>query len=66
MTRTALKPATVLAGFVLAISGSIEADSSDPSVATYATGLTNPRGLTFGPDGHLYCVNNGGFSWIEG
>lgn len=25
-----------------------------------------PNGLALGPDGHLYCVNNGGFSWIEG
>ncbi len=51
MTRTAFKPAIVLAGFVLAISGIVDADSSEPSVSTYATGLTNPRGLTFGPDG---------------
>lgn len=25
-----------------------------------------PNGLAVGPDGALYCVNNGGFSWIEG
>ena len=25
-----------------------------------------PNGLALGPDGILYCVNNGGFSWIEG
>src|SRR3982751_3124796 len=25
-----------------------------------------PNGLALGPDGKLYCVNNGGFSWIEG
>ena len=59
MTRTAFKPATVLAGFVLAISGIVDADSSEPSVSTYATGLTNPRGLTFGPDGHLYVAEAG-------
>jgi len=34
MTRTALKPATVLAGFVLAISGIVDADSSEPSMST--------------------------------
>jgi gluconolactonase len=25
-----------------------------------------PNGLALGPGGALYCVNNGGFSWIEG
>ena len=25
-----------------------------------------PNGLALGPDDMLYCVNNGGFSWIEG
>jgi hypothetical protein len=30
-----------------------------PAVTTYATGLTNPRGLTFGPDGHLYVAEAG-------
>jgi hypothetical protein len=28
-------------------------------VTTYATGLTNPRGLAFGPDGHLYVAEAG-------
>ena len=59
MTRTAFKPAIVLAGFVLAISGIVDADSSEPTVSHYATGLTNPRGLTFGPDGHLYVAEAG-------
>lgn len=30
-----------------------------PTVSTYATGLTNPRGLAFGPDGHLYVAEAG-------
>lgn len=30
-----------------------------PTVTTYATGLTNPRGLAFGPDGHLYVAEAG-------
>ena len=47
--------------------GSAAADSArhpmmDDSVvvSVFATGLTNPRGLKFGPDGHLY-VAEGGF-----
>ncbi len=24
-----------------------------------------PNGLAFGPDGALFCTNNGGFSWVE-
>src|SRR5262245_7145631 len=24
-----------------------------------------PNGLAIGPDGHLYCCNNGGFTWQE-
>ena len=30
-----------------------------PAVTTYAHGLTNPRGLTFGPDGSLYVAEAG-------
>ena len=70
MICTALKPATVLTGFALVSSSVLLVDSfvplsvttqasSGPSVTTYATGLTNPRGLTFGPDGSLYVVEAG-------
>jgi len=70
MIRTAFTPATVLTGFVLVSSSVFHADrfeplsvtthaSSGPSVTTYATGLTNPRGLTFGPDGSLYVAEAG-------
>ncbi len=65
MIRTAFKSAIVITGLALLGSSVLHADSfgpssdrkhgpSRPSVTTYATGLTNPRGLTFGPDGKLY------------
>jgi hypothetical protein len=70
MIRTALKAATLFAGFVLLGSSVLHADTlgpsndrrhghSRPSVKTYATGLTSPRGLAFGPDGRLYVAEAG-------
>ena len=34
-------------------------DHGTPWVSVYASGLNNPRGLKFGPDGHLYVAEGG-------
>lgn len=69
MIRTAFKSATAIAGLVLlsssVLAGSFGASSDRrhgpprPSVKAYATGLTSPRGLTFGPDRNLYVAEAG-------
>ena len=37
----------------------------DGSTRTVAEPGGGPNGLAMGPDGALYCCNNGGFGWIE-
>jgi hypothetical protein len=63
--------ATVLTALACAGTGALHADTptraggskpgaaAGPTVTTYATGFTNPRGLTFGPDGLLYVAEAG-------
>ena len=40
----------------------VHADGRKETVAEPGGG---PNGLAMGPDGHLYCCNNGGFGWVE-
>ncbi|WP_458098553.1 SMP-30/gluconolactonase/LRE family protein [Roseomonas sp. WA12] len=37
----------------------------DGTASTLAHSGGGPNGLALGPDGELYCCNNGGFSWTE-
>ena len=58
--RTKLKLATALTSMALVNGGIGDVfGQSVPRVSTYAAGLTNPRGLTFGPDGSLYVAEAG-------
>ena len=45
--------------------GRVTRVNSDGSSETVATPGGGPNGLAIGPDGKLYCCNNGGFNYIE-
>jgi hypothetical protein len=57
MIHSTWKLAIVLISLTL-VNGCHQEDEYS-QVANYATGLTNPRGLVFGPDGHLYVAEAG-------
>lgn len=45
--------------------GTITRISPDGHARVLATTGGGPNGAAFGPDGHLYVCNNGGFAWAE-
>jgi hypothetical protein len=55
MKSISLGALTLLAVFALPMTGAAQMTA----VSTFATGLYNPRGLAFGPDGYLYVAEAG-------
>jgi len=45
--------------------GRITRVAADGTTSTVAQPGGGPNGLAMGPDGMLYCCNNGGFNWVD-
>ena len=61
-------PVALADGSVLVVeieAGRITRVGPDGSTDTVAEPGGGPNGLAMGPDGKLYCCNNGGFGWFE-
>ena len=61
-------PVALADGSVLVVeiaAGRIIRVGPDGSTCTVAEPGGGPNGLAMGPDGKLYCCNNGGFGWFE-
>src|SRR5271155_1084209 len=56
MPRTLFQPVCLV--FLLLLSAAT-LPAQPVAVSVYGTGLNNPRGLTFGPDGNLYVAEGG-------